>query len=108
MIYKIFDAFSETNSLISADFVNGLDGFVMSIGVIIAIIIGVVVLITGFAIVIVCCCCKAGGNQYDQHGEETNNRMAKRKRTKKQQMVWKTLHKLLQLDSKLQQIINCI
>jgi len=68
LCYKIFDAFSETNSLISADFVNGLDGFVMSIGVIIAIIIGVVVLITGFAIVIVCCCCKAGGNQYDQHG----------------------------------------
>jgi len=49
-----------------ADFVNGLDGFVMSIGVIIAIIIGVVVLITVFAIVIVCCCCKAGGNQYDK------------------------------------------
>ena len=68
LCYKIFDAFSETNSIISADFVNGLDGFVMSIGVIIAIIIGVVVLITVFAIVIVCCCCKASGNQYDQHG----------------------------------------
>ena len=40
--------------------------------------------------------------------KETNNRMANRKRTKKQEMVWKTLHKLLQLDSKLQQIINCI
>lgn len=50
------------------DFVNGLNGFVMSIGVIIAIIIGVVVLITVFAIVIVCCCCKTSGNQYDQHG----------------------------------------
>lgn len=65
---QVFCTFSETNSLFSADFVNGLDGFVMSIGVIIAIIIGVVVLITVFAIVIVCCCCKASGNQYDQHG----------------------------------------
>ncbi|VDI08416.1 Hypothetical predicted protein [Mytilus galloprovincialis] len=41
--------------------INGLNGFVMSVGVIIAIIICVVVLITVFAVVIVCCCCKTGG-----------------------------------------------
>ncbi|XP_052067739.1 uncharacterized protein LOC127707035 [Mytilus californianus] len=47
---------SQTDGLI-----NGLNGFVMSVGVIIAIIICVVVLITVFAVVIVCCCCKTGG-----------------------------------------------
>lgn len=53
-------------NLFSADgFVSGLDGFVMSVGVIIAIIISVVVLITIFAVVIVCCCCKTVRNHFD-------------------------------------------
>lgn len=42
---------------------GGLDAFVLSIGVIIGIIVGVVCLIAALAVIIVCCCCKRKGSQ---------------------------------------------
>ncbi|XP_069118150.1 uncharacterized protein [Argopecten irradians] len=44
-------------------FMDGLDAFVLSIGLIIGIIIGVVCLIAVLAIIIVCCCCKRKASQ---------------------------------------------
>ncbi|OWF43536.1 uncharacterized protein LOC110459596 [Mizuhopecten yessoensis] len=44
-------------------FMDGLDAFVLSIGLIIGIIVGVVCLIAVLAVIVVCCCCKRKASQ---------------------------------------------